>query len=764
MSKKKKIILISVLSVVLALLVAAGVILMVIFFGPKKIADVSIENAGQSTLLQTDKSPDELTPEEVAYAFIYKMSNLQSYKLQSSGATVANIMGGYTQNVTDLGYKFGDEVYLQNISTSTFANVNHEAFVKTVNGVSKVAYRDNGGNISVSDRDGNGGYKSVYGISPDDLAIGGYIFNSSTIKSSERLEGSNRYQLKEEYANDLQYHFSIEVGNKDVHDEATAFAQLQMVQYGELSAAPVFSEIDLWLTISPEWEPRELITHTVYSTKKTMGVEMSLTCTQDITATYTQVNSIIENPIPDVADFNNAIGSLPSTEVQGGNNAATDEVTGVLMDVFNVLAGQKWSEGVKLGAVLDPNILSREESKILSKPFNFALYAKYNPEAIESGAYLNAVNFRLDGDIEGVSGILKLLNEIKEIIPEDKIPAYVTQMRKLSLCYTGNGYPAIVLKDGDGTPIFAHEIDLAEILLPMLGAQDEGEEGAGGSGGLNLGALKDLDITALMGKLKDIFTVEKRETGRALVLSKDGVKKLDEGYVKLLDTVAGLLAQGGNAEPLKGALYYAVGAEITSLEIKLSEADGEVKGISLEISGVPERKPAADGSSIPLLCFSLSFDGQMTAEELSSLAADGKTVKEFLKRQTAAQTYNGKVQTLIDEMWLGETYVRRVNALKAEIDALDPEIKAMVYKYSSLDKLIEEHNELKKQADEFIALVSPCIEGDDWSGFEKWADLKGLYDGKIETTRCQREYIGEEVIEKYLSAAAEAAATAANRG
>lgn len=743
MSKKKKIILISVLSVVLALFLAAGVILMVIFFGPKKIADVSIENAGQSTLLQTDKSPAELTPEEVAYAFIYKMNNLQSYKLQSSGATVANIMGGYTQNVADLGYKFGDEVYLQNISTSTFANVNHEAFVKTVNGVSKVAYRDNGGNISVSDRDGNGGYKSVYGISPDDLAIGGYIFNSSTIKSSERLEGSNRYQLKEEYANDLQYHYTLNGA-----DETTAFAQLQMVQYGELSAAPVFSEIDLWLTVSPEWEPRELITHTVYSTKKTMGVEMSLTCMQDITATYTQVNAITENPIPDVADFNNAIGTLPTTEAQGGSNSETSPVMAALMDVFNVLAARKWDEGVKMGATLDLNIFSREESGILSAPFDFKLYAKYNPEAIEKGAYLNAVNFRLDGDITGISGILNLL----KIVPGDTIPAYITQMNGLSLCYTGNGYPAIVLKDADGAPVYVEEIDVVGMLLPLLGER-EGDQGL-------LDGLKDLDINALMAKLNDIFTVEERETGRALVLVPETVQKLSEGYQALLQKLGkklGELIDPNGRLDLADMLAWGLGAEITGLEIRLDEVDGEVKGLTADVSGVPERLPNDDYSSISLVSLSLSFDGAMTEEELSSLAADGQTIKTLLEKQKTSAAYREKVQTLVDEIWLHETYLLRVNGVKAEIDALDPDVKALVYNYYLLDECIKNYNDYKEQADKFLSLIP---ENGDWSGFEKWADLERLYDGqdgKIKDTRCQREYIGEEVISSYLSAAEAAA-------
>lgn len=352
MSKKRKIILIVTLSVVLAILVAVAVILMTIFLGPKHVAEVPIENSGKSSVLQTDKSPEELTPENVAYAYIYKMSEIQSYKLESSGATVASLMG-YRQEVSDLGYKFGDVSYLQNISRSPFANVNHEAYVKTVDGASKVAYRDDGGNISVSDRDGENGYKSVYGITPDELAIGGFIFNSNTIKVAEKLEGSNRHEYKEKYAEDFQYHYSLKCT-----DETTALSQLQMVKYGELSKAPEFSEIELYLTISPNWEPRELITHVVYETAKKIGVEVSLSCTQDVTATYTEVNAITENPIPDAQKFNEAISLQTTAGAHGVNSVGEAAVAPEDLDISGL-------SGKLIDAFTSEN---RGRAKLYSKP------------------------------------------------------------------------------------------------------------------------------------------------------------------------------------------------------------------------------------------------------------------------------------------------------------------------------------------------------------------------------------------------------------
>lgn len=731
----KKVILAVALSSVVAI---GGVATALIVTGMNKKADVPIENAGQSTVLETDKSPAELTPREVAYAYIYKQGHFSSYKLQSSGQTVADILGGYVQEVGDVGYKFGDEIYMRNVSTSKFATVDHEAFVKTVDGVCKVAYRDKGGEISVSERDGEKGYKSVYGISPDDNAIGGYIINDNTLKVAEHLTGEGRYAYKEEYAGDLQYHFSIELGDKAVHDEATAYAQLQMAEYGGLSAAPEFGSIDLYLTISEDWKPRELITHAVYGAEKNIGMSMSFTCTQDITAVYTDVDALTENPIPDTDKFNGAIGSQPATEAQGGDAAALSGEMTALMDVFNALAGQNWERGVKLGLSLDLGMFSREDDQLLnvvSAPFTADVYAKYNPSAIDSGAYLNAVNFRLDADLTGLQDILKLL----EIAPEGSVPAYLTRMSGVSLCYTGNGYPAAVIKNEEGEFMHAAEIDLAGMILPYLGSE------SGGTG------LSDLDVGKIVDFINNSFTLENREGGRALVLSGGAVEKLDGGYadiVEKLATLAGEASGDGLGSLADAAIRRYLGAEITGLEIMINDGEGGVTGLSVSIYGRPYCNFPADGAPISLISLSLGIAGDMSEGEIASLEGDGEWVKEILAKEKTAETYRAKVQTLIDGMWLGETYVRRVKAVKEEIEALPSDVKSLVFNSGKLDGCIEKHNDYLADAEDFLQLYDRLIE--EGEGFEQWADINKLYDGKIEFVACQREYIGEEILGGYL--------------
>ncbi len=110
---------------------------------------------GQSTLLQTEKSPEELTADEVIYAYLYKQSQLTSYKITTVGSTKATKgIVSYTQNINNLSIKHGDEFFAQSLSSSTLVNVTHQSFAKEVDGEIKIAYRNSeNGNIATATRE-----------------------------------------------------------------------------------------------------------------------------------------------------------------------------------------------------------------------------------------------------------------------------------------------------------------------------------------------------------------------------------------------------------------------------------------------------------------------------------------------------------------------------------------------------------------------------------------------------------------------------------
>ena len=64
--------------------------------------------SGASTTLVTSKTPEELSPENVVYAFLQKQSELSSYKITTEGKAVADL-AGYEQEIHNITYKNGED-------------------------------------------------------------------------------------------------------------------------------------------------------------------------------------------------------------------------------------------------------------------------------------------------------------------------------------------------------------------------------------------------------------------------------------------------------------------------------------------------------------------------------------------------------------------------------------------------------------------------------------------------------------------------------
>lgn len=143
-----------------------------------------IEQPGESTVIETVKSsPEELSAMEVAYAYLGKQKKFTSYKSSTVGTTKAEKgFVKYEQTVYNNAYKNGDEYFEDSSSSSAFVKMQHQSFVKG----DKVVYRNSAnGELNVSEKSS---YKEVYGIAPDDVALGGYIMNDKSIKFAERTE------------------------------------------------------------------------------------------------------------------------------------------------------------------------------------------------------------------------------------------------------------------------------------------------------------------------------------------------------------------------------------------------------------------------------------------------------------------------------------------------------------------------------------------------------------------------------------------------
>ncbi len=468
--------------------------------------DETIETAGESTRLTTSKSPDELDAYNVAYAFIDKQDKLTSYELLTTGETVATKgIITYTQEIENLEIKHGDEYFQQAISSSSLVNMSHQAFVKG----DSVAYRNaTSGDISTATK---AEYKSVYGISPDDAAIGGYIFNADTIVYaelvSENADGSYTYR----YVLD--------------GDTAGANAKLQMKEYGGLSGYPVFSDLTLTLTINSDWTPICITTAAEYTISKSVLGEMS--CTQNLNCVYSNVNGDVA--IPDTEAFNAAIGSTP-TQVTGAQADSS-----LYMQIAETFASYDWTTGRQFD--LSVAVKTTAEGGEVSCNIPATMYAAYNKYQT---SVLDAVYFGLTADLSGFAYTPTLVTALNS-----ELYGVCENISEASLYYIGDGNLYVTLSGGD-TVYLVDSADLTPVLRVLLGYVD-------------LSSADEFDVDYIFTILGYIFD----ENGNTLSLNSELTQAL--GYDFSLDIVADL-TENASSLTLNGGLT------IAEMKLELSAA------------------------------------------------------------------------------------------------------------------------------------------------------------------------------------------------
>ena len=240
----------------------------------------SLQDANSSSVKEEEKiKPSDLSPTEAISTYLQMKKGLVSFKSVTTGTTKAKVaFTDYVQNANNTTYKSGDEYFQECTSKSTFVNMTHQAFVKG----DKVVYRNSSsGNLSVDTKQN---YKNVYGVSPDDEAIGGYIVNSKTLLSAEKTKEK-----------DGLYIYKLTLDGQ----AASANMVKQMKEFGSLNGYPTVHTLTLYLTIAADWSPVKLIVESTYDIS--IAILGNLSCTHNFTTEFSQVNGSVV--IPNANEF-----------------------------------------------------------------------------------------------------------------------------------------------------------------------------------------------------------------------------------------------------------------------------------------------------------------------------------------------------------------------------------------------------------------------------------------------------------------------------
>ena len=474
--------------------------------------------SGTSTTLITSKSPGELSPENAVFAFLQKQSELSSYKITTEGKAVADL-AGYEQEIHNTTYKNGSDYLNEARSESWLVKMKHQAFSKE----GKVVYRDSfDGEMSLATKEN---YKSVYGFTADDVTLGGYIINEKTLRYAtlESSEGDTlTYYLR--LAGDLSY------ANGASTESATALVRLQAKAYGSLDSVPIFSDVDLHLTIKTDWTPVSYTSECSYDCKKVFN----MTIAQTLTCTYSDVNAPVG--IPSVEEFNQKLGSTPSDVLPGkGETSALAQLTSAF------------------GATLDEN-----KTAVLPLSVNIDLFGaplavggelslKLRQSALEEGNIAEAFVLRLDMDLNAIP----LLSQYADT---------------LTVRYSGEGEIYLMLNDrssGKDRYLFTYALDLNDLLpLPAEG----------------------LPLKNLQAIIDNLVLLEKTAGGYHISLREDFVGLMNasyEAFLTQLETALGAWL----GEP-HGYIRAFLGTTFSEVSLDLNGAE-KITSLSLTVKGTP---------------------------------------------------------------------------------------------------------------------------------------------------------------------------------
>ncbi len=468
--------------------------------------------SGKSTTLVTSKAPQELTPENVIYAFLQKQSELKSYVITSEGEAVADF-AGYKQDIHSVTYKSGDDYLNQASSDSVLVKMKHQAFSK--NG--KVVYRNSfDGEMKVAEKDD---YIAVYGLTVDEVSLGGFIVNPKTVRYAE---------LRKEEGDTLTYYLRL-AGDLSVEDgiaseSATANLRIQSKAFGSLDNLPAFSDVDITLTLKKDWTPISYTSHCTYDAKKifSMNVEQSITCT------YSNVNGTVA--IPDAKDFNDKIGSTPSEVLPDeGDSSPIMQLAAAFGNTFE-----------EKDTIVVPTSLSVEiGAQTLTTDGQFTL--KLNQKELSGGSLAQGFTFRYDIDLTPFAFM------------SDKV-------NTLTLRYLGEDLIFVMLNNrigGNDNYLFTYTADLSDIISEV--------------GDFSLDNIREL--------LENNLDVQTTETGYTLSSKPAALEEINTRYGEMIDSVANKLGDThGYIQSLLGFSFTELKADLTGLD-KITEASISVKAV-----------------------------------------------------------------------------------------------------------------------------------------------------------------------------------------
>lgn len=202
--------------------------------------------------------------------YLAKLNSFQSYKSVTKGSTKSKVAFIETSQSIDVTSIKGEYCYLKNESHGVVDAV-HEAYFHQNDVMVK-----NLGDSEFQKKTKNE-YLDAYGVDPYGYNIEGYSIGDGAILSITKESEGNVYKITFD------------------NEKATNNVRIQMKAFGGLDDYPVFSKIEVFITIEDDFTPVKYKVQADYTAKKFVDTG----CHQEYEVTFSDFNKDIE--IPDLA-------------------------------------------------------------------------------------------------------------------------------------------------------------------------------------------------------------------------------------------------------------------------------------------------------------------------------------------------------------------------------------------------------------------------------------------------------------------------------
>ncbi len=525
-------------------------------------------------------------------------------------------------------------------------------------------------------------YKKVsYAV--NQYTIMGYVFNDESIVNAELLS-DNDDNVSIKYILD--------------NDKATNLVKVDLKTTGGLSTYPTFNSIEITLSMKRDFTPISYEIHTIYEASK--AVLGSSKVTQEGKCLFSKVNEDITIPNEEV--LQEKLGAKPSEII------IDEEEQKIKDDLLNSLKRLDYKHGVNVAGNLKITIPSAETKLDISSNFAF------DTERLATEKLFDVFSFyaKFDSDEYFGSLLTLVMNILGDKIGE--VGKVLQGFHSLEAVYDGEGSIILIPTNEDGVQTMVYKLKITDLLDIIL---------------------KNVNLYNLINGAKRDFANFERIDGKDENNYQVVLTLTDETKQTIKEKLNEIIESPDYGTIVKMILNY---KDFDDVRATFDIVDGVIHSVDASFNYFQPGTEEEGDISTPLVSIYLE-----AKNETFDFDSKIQMAKETNEKYQSVQELKVRIEELLNNIYVSNGYVSKVDATLAEYRELDEVSKGFLD--SSYEERLIKAKEDVLNVMEFISFIKP-YDLDNLTNKEI-LEIAKAYKSSLPYTLLKAE-LGEETVNK----------------